>query len=53
MGGAAGGGDWDRFARAEYVRLAMEEEGGMEGPGGGGGGMNGGGGGWDSLEAPF
>ena len=61
MGGAAGGGDWDRFARAEYVRLAMEEEGGgMDGPGGGGGGGGMGGGGdrgnndgWDSLEAPF
>jgi len=25
--GPAGAGDWDRFARAEYVRLAMEEEG--------------------------
>ena len=46
-----GGGEWDRFARAEYVRLAMEEEGG--GGAGGGGGNGGGGDGWDSLEAPF
>ena len=38
--GPAGAGDWDRFARAEYVRLAMEEE----GDGGPGGGMMGGGG---------
>ena len=38
--GPAGAGDWDRFARGEYVRLAMEEE----GDGGLGGGMLGGGG---------
>ena len=45
--GPGGGGDWDRFARAEYVRLAMEEEGG---DGGGGGDSDA----WDhSLEAPF
>ena len=43
-GGVAGCGEWQRFARAEYVRLAMEEEGG----GGGGGGE-----GWESLESPF
>jgi serine/threonine-protein phosphatase 2A regulatory subunit B'' len=41
--GPAGAGDWDRFARAEYVRLAMEEEG--DGVGGGVGGLGGGGGG--------
>jgi len=26
----AGLSDWDRFARAEYVRLALEEEGDAE-----------------------
>jgi len=59
--GPAGAGDWDRFARAEYVRLAMEEEGDGGGPGGGGpgdeDGPDGGGGGgdaWDqAMAAPF
>lgn len=40
--------EWDRFARAEYVRLAMEEEGEEERNDGARGG------GWESsLEAPF
>ena len=41
--------EWDRFARTEYVRLAMEEEGEEERNDGARGA-----GGWESsLEAPF
>ena len=41
--------EWDRFARTEYVRLAMEEEGEEERNDSARGG-----GGWESsLEAPF